>query len=61
MFRHLVLARIIEPTSKLDALRVLEDAGIQPASYRTVKRRLPLYATEGWREALSVFSVAAPE
>ena len=27
-FRHLVLARIIEPVSKLDSLRVLEEAGI---------------------------------
>jgi hypothetical protein len=53
VFRHLVLARIIEPTSKLDSLRVLEEAGIQPASYRTVKRRLPVYAAEGWRQALA--------
>ena len=28
VFRQLVLARIIEPTSKLDALRVLEEAGL---------------------------------
>ena len=28
IFRHLVLARIIEPVSKLDSLRVLEEAGI---------------------------------
>ena len=27
VFRQLVLARIIEPTSKLDSLRVLEEAG----------------------------------
>src|SRR5579862_69757 len=27
VFRHLVLARIIEPVSKLDSLRVLEEAG----------------------------------
>jgi hypothetical protein len=39
-----VLARIIEPTSKLDSLRVLEEAGMAPPSYRTVKRRLRLYA-----------------
>ncbi|MGH3401019.1 MAG: hypothetical protein ACRDRJ_00615 [Streptosporangiaceae bacterium] len=41
MFRHLVLARIIEPSSKLDSLRVLEEAGVAPASDRTLKRRLP--------------------
>jgi hypothetical protein len=35
VFRHLVLARIIEPVSKLDSLRVLEEAGVTPASYRT--------------------------
>jgi hypothetical protein len=30
VFRQLVLARIIEPTSKLDSLRVLEEVGIDP-------------------------------
>ncbi len=44
MFRQLVLARIIEPASKLDSLRVLEEAGVEPASYATLKRRLPAYA-----------------
>ena len=37
VFRHLVLARIIEPVSKLDSLRVLEEAGVAPASYATVE------------------------
>jgi hypothetical protein len=31
VFRQLVLARIIEPTSKLDSGRVLEEAGVVPA------------------------------
>jgi hypothetical protein len=53
VFRCLVLARIIEPTSKLDSLRVLEEVGIGPPSYATVKRRLPGYATELWRERLA--------
>ena len=53
VFRHLVLARIIEPASKLDSLRVLEEAGVAPASYATVKRRLPAYAEEEWRQRLS--------
>ncbi len=35
VFRDLVLARIIEPTSKLDAARVLEEAGVPAASYAT--------------------------
>jgi hypothetical protein len=46
VFRQMVLARIIEPASKLDSLRVLEEAGIAAASYATVKRRLPTYAQE---------------
>ncbi len=53
VFRQLVLARIIEPTSKLDSLRVLEEAGIAPVSYRTLKRRLPTYAADAWRERLA--------
>ena len=57
VFRHLVLARIIEPASKLDSLRVLEEAGIAPASYRTLKRRLPAYEEEGWRQRLSEAAV----
>ena len=53
VFRHLVLARIIEPVSKLDSLRVLEESGVTAASYPTVKRRLPEYAQEAWRQRLS--------
>jgi hypothetical protein len=53
VFRHLVLARIIEPSSKLDSLRVLDEAGVAPVSYRTLKRRLPAYADEEWRGRLS--------
>ncbi|MGF7237784.1 MAG: IS1634 family transposase, partial [Frankia sp.] len=44
VFRALVLARIIEPTSKLDSLRVLAEVGLAPPSYRTVQRRLRVYA-----------------
>jgi hypothetical protein len=46
VFRQLVPTRIIEPVSKLDSLRVLDEAGVTPAPYRTVKRRLPVYAQE---------------
>jgi hypothetical protein len=53
VFRHLVLARIIEPVSKLDSIRVLGEAGVTPASYRTIERRLPAYAEEAWRQRLS--------
>jgi len=58
VFRHLVLARIIEPVSKLDSLRVLEEAGVEPPSYRTLKRRLPAYAQEQWRQRLSAACAA---
>jgi hypothetical protein len=53
VFRQLVLARIIEPSSKLDAARVLEEIGIQPCSYPTLERRLPVYARRSWRQALA--------
>lgn len=46
-FRCLVLARIIEPTTKRDSLRGLEEVGIRPPSYPTVNRRLPVFATRG--------------
>ncbi len=58
VFRQLVLARIIEPVSKLDSLRVLEEAGVAAASYRTLKRRLPAYAKETWRQRLSAACAA---
>jgi hypothetical protein len=58
VFRALVLARIIEPTSKLDSLRVLGEAGIGPPSYRTLTRRLPAFAEESWRQALAAACAA---
>lgn len=58
VFRNLVLARIIEPTSKLDSLRVLEEAGMAAPSYATVKRRLSLFAKESWREQLAAACAA---
>ena len=58
VFRRLVLARIIEPTSKEDSLRVIDEVGIKSASYRTIKRRLPVYAKQEWRDALTAASAA---
>jgi hypothetical protein len=58
VFRGLVLARIIEPASKLDSLRVLEEAGAAAPSYRTVLRRLPAYAKESFRQELSAACAA---
>jgi len=48
-----VLARLIEPTSKLDSIRVLTEVGIPAPSYPTIKRRLPVYATVEWRQQLA--------
>lgn len=54
VFRDLVLARIIEPTSKRAAAeRVLPEIGVPHASYRTVQRRLRLYSAEGFRDSLA--------
>lgn len=58
VFRQLVLARIIEPTSKHDSLRVLAEAGIEAASYPTVNRRLPVFAEPAWRGRLSAACAA---
>jgi hypothetical protein len=58
VFRDLVLARIIEPVSKLDSLRMLEEAGVAAASYRTVKRRLAAYAKDSWRRQISAACAA---
>jgi hypothetical protein len=58
VFRALVLARIIEPTSKLDALRVLEEAGVDSVSYRTLTRRLSSYGKPLWRKDLSAACAA---
>jgi hypothetical protein len=53
VFFQLVTARIIEPVSKLDSLRVLEEAGVAPTSYPTVNRRLRVYARDSWRQQIS--------
>ena len=58
VFRQLVIARVIEPVSKLDSLRVLEEAGVAAASYRTVTRRLRAYAQDAWRQKLSAACAA---
>jgi len=58
VFRALVLARVIEATSKLDCLRVLEETGVAAPSYRTLKRRLPIYAKPLWRKGISAACAA---
>jgi hypothetical protein len=58
VFQVLVLARAVEPTSKLEAIRVLEEIGITPPSYPTINRRLPGYATQEWRQRLAAACAA---
>jgi Transposase DDE domain len=58
VFFQLVAARIIEPVSKLDSLRVLEEAGVAAASYPTLNRRLPVYARDSWRQQISAACAA---
>jgi DDE family transposase len=50
---ELVLARIIEPTSKQDSLRVLSEVGVDAVSYPTLNRPLPGYAEDGFRHKLA--------
>jgi hypothetical protein len=58
VFRQLVLARLVEPTSKLDSIRVLAELGIGPPGYLTIFRRRPVYATDAWRQALAAACAA---
>jgi hypothetical protein len=58
VFRQLVLARIIEPTSKQDAPRVLTEAGVPAPSYATLNRRLPIWAQPSWRAGISAACAA---
>jgi hypothetical protein len=58
VFRELVLARIIEPTSKADSLRVLGEVGVAPPAYRTLNRRLAVYAEQEWRQKLAAACAA---
>jgi hypothetical protein len=57
-FFQLVAARIIEPVSKPGSLRVLEEAGLVPVPYRTVTRRLRVFAREAWRQLISAACAA---
>jgi hypothetical protein len=62
VFADLVIARVVEPTSLLDAGRVLTDLGRRPASYATMKRTLARAGPEGGyrdRVASACFAHAA--
>ena len=53
VFRDLVRARIIHPGSKFDSIETLAEVGVKSASYATIKRRLPSYATDAFGEILT--------
>jgi hypothetical protein len=53
VFRDLVIARIAEPTSMLDAGRVLVDLGQRRASYRTMQRSLARAAADDYRSKIA--------
>ncbi len=53
VFRQLVLARIIEPTSKQDSLRVLAEVGVDTVSYPTLNRHLRRWADKDFRRKLA--------
>ncbi|WP_430298492.1 IS1634 family transposase, partial [Sinomonas sp. B1-1] len=53
VFRDLVLARVVEPTSLLDSGRVLRDLGRDPASYSTMKRALARAEAEKYRDRIA--------
>ena len=52
-FEQMVLARLIEPTSKAQVPRVLGDLGVEPVSVRTLFRSLGRCGQRGYRESLS--------
>jgi hypothetical protein len=53
VFRDLVIARIVEPTSKLDANRVLADLGANTVSYRTIARHLDQMGPGNYRNLVA--------
>jgi DDE family transposase len=53
VFRDLVLARVVEPTSVLDTGRVLADLGRKAASDKTMRRTLARCADRGYRDKIA--------
>lgn len=53
VFRDLVIARVIEPASKLETIRILEELGLQAPSNSAIHRSLDRAAESGYRERIS--------
>jgi hypothetical protein len=58
VFRDLVLARVVEPISVLDAGRVLADLGRKAASDKTMRRTLARCADRGYRDRIAGLCLA---
>ena len=52
VFKKLVLARMIEPASKADTIRVLNEIGVAAPSLRTIWRTLARCVARDWRDAI---------
>lgn len=57
IFRDLVIARIIEPTSKLDSIRVFEELGLHDVSKSTIHRSLAKINAKNYRKQISKICV----
>lgn len=53
IFKNLVIARIVEPVSKLDSIRVLEELGINRISKDQIHRSLQKTALKNYRKTIS--------
>lgn len=53
VFRQLVLARIIEPASKLDTIRILDGLGLDASSNTSIHRCLKRIVDNRYRDAVS--------
>ncbi len=53
VFVKLVLARVVEPTSKADTIRVLEELGVPAPGLRTIWRTLARCVEADWRDKLA--------
>ncbi|WP_083267190.1 IS1634 family transposase [Mycolicibacterium porcinum] len=53
VFRDLVIARIVEPTSKVDSVRVLTDLGAETVAYKTIQRSLAKVNAGKYRDLIA--------
>ena len=53
VFEQVVLARLVEPTSKLDTIRVLEGLGVDPPHHTTIYRHLRQAQEQHYRDRIA--------